>query len=92
MQLIDPTSSGPERPLARAAPLASLDGKKIAIVENAKLNAPEMLQRDRGPVRRAARLHPAAELRTKAERQRARAVGDAGGGGRRGGLPDHRPG
>lgn len=44
MQLIDPTSSGPERTLARAAPLASLDGKKIAIVENAKLNAPEMLQ------------------------------------------------
>ena len=43
MQLIDPTSSGPERQLARAAPLTSLDGKKIAIVENAKLNAPEML-------------------------------------------------
>jgi hypothetical protein len=44
MQLYDPTSSGPERELARAAPLTSLDGKKIAIVENAKLNAPEMLQ------------------------------------------------
>tara|TARA_R110002096_G_scaffold148742_4_gene309822 strand:- start:468 stop:746 length:279 start_codon:yes stop_codon:yes gene_type:complete len=43
MQLYDPTSSGPERHLTRAAALGKLDGAKIAIVENAKLNAPEML-------------------------------------------------
>jgi len=44
MQLYDPTSSGPERSLARAAALASPDGKTIGILENGKLNAPEMLQ------------------------------------------------
>jgi len=44
MQLIDPTSSGPERHLRRAAPLASLEGKTIGIVENGKLNAEAMLR------------------------------------------------
>jgi hypothetical protein len=44
MQLYDPTSSGPERHLARAAAMASLEGKTIGILENGKLNAPEMLQ------------------------------------------------
>ena len=39
MQLYDPTSSGPERHLTRAAALGKLDGAKIAIV----VNAPEML-------------------------------------------------
>lgn len=43
MQLYDPTSSGPERLLARAPSLASLHGKTIGILENGKLNAPEML-------------------------------------------------
>lgn len=43
MQLYDPTSSGPERQLSRAAALASLQGKTIGILENGKLNAPEML-------------------------------------------------
>jgi len=44
MQLYDPTASGPERSLARAAALASLEGRTIGILENGKLNAPEMLQ------------------------------------------------
>jgi hypothetical protein len=44
MQLYDPTTSGPERNLSRAAPLASLDGRTIGILENGKLNATEMLQ------------------------------------------------
>jgi hypothetical protein len=44
MQLYDPTSSGPERSLSRAAALATLDGKTIGILENGKLNAVEMLR------------------------------------------------
>jgi hypothetical protein len=44
MQLYDPTTCGPQRSLSRAAPLSSLDGKTIGILENGKLNAPEMLQ------------------------------------------------
>jgi hypothetical protein len=44
VQLYDPTASGPERTLSRAAALASLDGKTIGILENGKLNAPEMLR------------------------------------------------
>ena len=43
MQLYDPTSSGPERNLARAAAMASIEGKTIGILENGKLNATEML-------------------------------------------------
>jgi hypothetical protein len=43
MRLYDPTASGPERNLARAAALSSLEGKTIGILENGKLNAPEML-------------------------------------------------
>ena len=43
MQLYDPTSSGAERNLSRAAALASLQGKTIGILENGKLNAEEML-------------------------------------------------
>ena len=44
MQLYDPTSSGPERTLHRAPPLAGLEGKTIGILENGKLNAVEMLR------------------------------------------------
>ena len=44
MQLYDPTSSGPERTLHRAPPLAALEGKTIGILENGKLNAVEMLR------------------------------------------------
>ena len=44
MKLYDPTSAGAERDLSRAAALASLEGKRIGILENGKLNAPEMLQ------------------------------------------------
>ena len=43
MRLYDPTSSGPERQLLRAPPLAGLEGMRIGILENGKLNAPEML-------------------------------------------------
>ena len=43
MRLYDPTSSGPERHLARAAALSTLQGKTIGILENGKLNAAEML-------------------------------------------------
>jgi hypothetical protein len=44
MRLYDPTSSGPERTLFRAPPLAALEGKTIGILENNKLNAMEMLR------------------------------------------------
>jgi hypothetical protein len=44
MRLYDPTSSGPERHLSRAAALATLEGKTIGILENGKLNAVEMLR------------------------------------------------
>lgn len=44
MQLYDPTASGPERHLSRAAALASIEGKTIGILENGKLNAVEMLR------------------------------------------------
>ena len=44
MQLYDPTSTGAERSLSRAAALASLEGKTIGILQTGKLNAPEMLR------------------------------------------------
>ena len=44
MRLYDPTSSGPERSLSRAAALATLEGRTIGILENGKLNAVEMLR------------------------------------------------
>ena len=44
MRLYDPTSSGPERTLFRAASLSALEGKTIGILENGKLNAVEMLR------------------------------------------------
>jgi hypothetical protein len=44
MRLYNPTSSGPERTLFRAAPLSALEGKTIGILENGKLNAVEMLR------------------------------------------------
>ena len=44
MRLYDPTASGPERTLFRAAPLPALEGKTIGILENGKLNAVEMLR------------------------------------------------
>jgi hypothetical protein len=44
MQLYDPTASGPQRVAHRAPALANLEGKTIGILENGKLNAPEMLQ------------------------------------------------
>jgi hypothetical protein len=44
MRLYDPTSSGPDRNLLRAPPLAALQGKTIGILENGKLNAVEMLR------------------------------------------------
>jgi hypothetical protein len=39
MQLYTPTSSGPKRKSFRAPPLASLEGMRIGILENGKLNA-----------------------------------------------------
>jgi hypothetical protein len=44
MQLYAPTSTTPKRKLARAAALARLDGARIGILENGKLNAEEMLR------------------------------------------------
>jgi hypothetical protein len=44
MRLYDPTSSGPDRTLSRAAVLSGLEGKTIGILENGKLNAVEMLR------------------------------------------------
>jgi hypothetical protein len=43
MQLYAPTSTAPTRKRARAPALARLDGARIGILENGKLNAEEML-------------------------------------------------
>ena len=43
MQLYDPTSSMPKRKSVRAPALARLEGARIGILENGKLNAEEML-------------------------------------------------
>src|SRR5262249_34899931 len=39
MRLYDPTSSAPQRALSRAAPIASLEGMTMGVLENGKLNA-----------------------------------------------------
>jgi hypothetical protein len=44
MRLYDPTASGPERNLSRAPALPGLEGRTIGVLENGKLNAPEMLR------------------------------------------------
>jgi hypothetical protein len=44
MQLYAPTSTTPKRQAFRAPPLASLEGTRIGILENGKLNAEEMLR------------------------------------------------
>jgi hypothetical protein len=43
MQLYDPTSPPPKRRAQRAPALAKLDGLRIGLLENGKLNAPQML-------------------------------------------------
>ena len=43
MQLCSPLSTAPKRKAFRAPPLATLDGARIGILENGKLNAEEML-------------------------------------------------
>ena len=43
MQLYEPTSTAPKRKVFRAPVLASLEGARIGILENGKLNAEEML-------------------------------------------------
>ena len=43
MRLYDPTVTAPKRNAQRAPVLASLEGLRIGILENGKLNAPEML-------------------------------------------------
>lgn len=43
MQLYDPTVPAPQLRARRAPALASLQGLRIGILENGKLNAPEML-------------------------------------------------
>ena len=43
MQLYAPTSTTPKRKSVRAPMLASIDGLRIGILENGKLNAEEML-------------------------------------------------
>ena len=43
MQLYAPTSTTPRRKAVRAPALARLDGARIGILENGKLNAEEML-------------------------------------------------
>jgi hypothetical protein len=44
MQLYAPTSTAPKRKVFRAPVLASLEGTRIGILENGKLNAEEMLR------------------------------------------------
>ena len=43
MQLYDPTSSTPKRKSMRAPALPNLEGLRIGILENGKLNAEELL-------------------------------------------------
>jgi hypothetical protein len=43
MQLYSPLSTTPKRQAFRAPPLAKLEGMRIGILENGKLNAEEML-------------------------------------------------
>jgi hypothetical protein len=43
MQLYSPMSTTPKRKAFRAPPLAGIDGLRIGILENGKLNAEEML-------------------------------------------------
>ena len=43
MQLYAPTSTTPKRKAHRAPPLVSLEGTRIGLLENGKLNAEEML-------------------------------------------------
>ena len=43
MQLYAPTSTTPKRKAHRAPPLVSIDGLRIGLLENGKLNAEEML-------------------------------------------------
>ena len=43
MQLYAPTSTTPKRKAFRAPALASLEGTRIGVLENGKLNAEEML-------------------------------------------------
>ena len=43
MQLYSPLSTTPKRKAFRAPPLAKLDGLRIGVLENGKLNAEEML-------------------------------------------------
>jgi len=44
MQLYSPMSTTPKRQALRAPPLASLEGLRIGLLENGKLNADEMLR------------------------------------------------
>ena len=57
MQLYAPTSTTPKRKAFRAPALASIDGMRIGILENGKLNAEEMLNEVAAAVRPAPRLH-----------------------------------
>ena len=43
MQLYAPTSTAPKRKAFRAPALAGIDGMRIGVLENGKLNAEEML-------------------------------------------------
>jgi hypothetical protein len=43
MQLYSPMSTAPKRKVFRAPPLSSIEGARIGILENGKLNAEEML-------------------------------------------------
>lgn len=44
MQLYSPMSTTPKRQAFRAPPLGSIDGLRIGLLENGKLNADEMLR------------------------------------------------
>ena len=72
MRLYDPTSSGPQRALSRALVIASLEGMTVGILENGKLNAPEMLSELRRCSRRgmAASFTPSIPNPTPAPRHR----------------------
>ena len=89
MRLYDPTSSGPERTLFRAPPLAALEGRTIGILENNKLNAVEMLREVAAlfEARHGCVVRPGV---FEVERSRSGAGWGARAGGGRGGFSDYR--
>ena len=89
MRLYDPTASGPQRTLFRAPAIASLQGKTMGVLENGKLNAPEMLREVAALFEARHGLHAAHRL-FQVQRQRSGTRGHPRPGRRGSGFSDHR--